>query len=313
MRKFFIVCVGSVVLLGFSARAVDKKIVMIAGSPSHGHLEHEYRAGCLLLQKCLAGVPSVNAAVYTNDWPADPNAFDGAAAVFIFSTGGGGHPAIKPNRLKLLDELMKKGVGFGTCHYAVEVPKDKGGPEFLRWQGGYFEAYWSVNPIWEADFKELPKHPITRGVKPFKIRDEWYYHMRFVEGMKGVTPILTAVPPDRTRGRPGINETHGGNPEVQKHMGEPEHMMWAYDRTDGGRGFGITGAHYHKNWGDDNFRKVVLNAILWIAKAEVPPNGVECTVTPEDLMQDLDEKGQGKARAQPLPKVEPFVSPTTGK
>ena len=95
-------------------------------------------------------------------------------------------------------------------------------------------------------------------------------------------------------------------------MGEPEHMMWAYDRTDGGRGFGITGAHYHKNWGDDNFRKVVLNAILWIAKAEVPSNGVECTVTPEDLMQNLDEKGQRKAKAQALPKVEPFVSPTTG-
>ena len=37
------------------------------------------------------------------------------------------------------------------------------------------------------------EHPTARGVKPFVIKDEWYYHMRFVEGMKGVTPILSAV------------------------------------------------------------------------------------------------------------------------
>src|SRR5262245_19264644 len=313
MRRIILTATAIVALLNFNAHAAEKKIVLLAGSPSHGHLEHEYRAGCLLLQKCLASVPGVHVLVVSNDWPADPHVFDGAAAIFMFATGGGSHPAIKPERLKLLGDLMKKGVGFGTCHYGVEVPKDKGGPEFLQWQGGYFETYWSVNPTWEADFQELPKHPILQGVKPFKIRDEWYYHMRFVDGMKGVTPILTAVPPDRTRGRPGANETQGGNPEVQKHMGEPEHVMWAYERSDGGRGFGITGAHYHKNWGNENFRKVVLNAILWMAKAEVPPNGVECRVTENDVMQNLDEKGQRKPAGQIPPKVEPFVRPTTGK
>ncbi len=45
---------------------------------------------------------------------------------------------------------------------------------------------------------KLPEHPITRGVKPFKINDEWYYHMRFREEMEGVTPILTDLPPDAT-------------------------------------------------------------------------------------------------------------------
>ena len=171
MKKPFIAGIAALGLLSLTAHAADKKIVLLAGSPSHGHLEHEYRAGCLLLQKCLAGVPGVNVVVVSNNWPTGPHVFDGAAAVFMFATGGGGHPAIKPERLKLLADLMKRGAGFGTCHYAVEVPKEKGGPEFLQWQGGYFEAFWSVNPTWEADFNELPKHPITRGVKPFKIRD----------------------------------------------------------------------------------------------------------------------------------------------
>jgi hypothetical protein len=70
----------------------------------------------------------------------------------------------------------------------------------------------------------------------------------------------------------------------------PEHVMWATDRSDGGRGFGITGAHYHKNWGDDNFRKLVLNAILWIAKVDVPGDGVKSQITPDELAANLDPK-----------------------
>ena len=27
---------------------------------------------------------------------------------------------------------------------------------------------------------EIPEHETTRGVKPFEVKDEWYYHMRFV-------------------------------------------------------------------------------------------------------------------------------------
>ena len=108
--------------------------------------------------------------------------------------------------------------------------------------------------------------------------------------MKNVTPILTAIPPDGTRGKEGVNSTHGGNPAVFARKGMPEHVMWATERPDGGRGFGISGAHYHKNWGDDNFRKVVLNAILWIAKAEVPSDGVKCEISADDLALNLDPK-----------------------
>jgi putative membrane-bound dehydrogenase-like protein len=67
-------------------------------------------------------------------------------------------------------------------------------------------------------------------------------------------------------------------------------MMWVIERAGGGRGFGFTGGHYHKNWGDDNFRKVVLNAILWIAHIDVPAGGVESKITEDDLKQNLDPK-----------------------
>ena len=282
----------TVVATVLTASAADKKIVFVAGPPSHGPGEHEHRAGCLLLKSCLDKLPGVASLVYSNGWPQDNKAFDGADALVLYMDGGSGHPAIQDNRLATLDALMKKGVGLVCIHYATEPTLEKGQKEFQDWIGGCFEINWSVNPHWSAQFKELPKHPIARGVKPFTINDEWYFHMRFREGMKGVTPILTAVPPESTMSR--RDGPHEGNPAVREAVkrGEPQHVAWACQRPDGGRGFGFTGAHFHKNWGDDNFRKVVLNAILWTAKAEVPSEGVQSEVTAEELERNLDPKGR---------------------
>src|SRR5438093_13228894 len=94
---FFFLVTGA-----FVANAADKKIVLVAGSRSHGAGEHEFRAGCLLLQKWLSQTPAVSTVLYSNGWPNEPTAFEGAAAIFIYSDGGGGHPAIQANRLKTL-------------------------------------------------------------------------------------------------------------------------------------------------------------------------------------------------------------------
>jgi type 1 glutamine amidotransferase len=229
--------------------------------------------------------------VYSNGWPDDPQrAFADAAAIIVYCDGGSRHPFLTADRLEQIGELMKKGVGLACLHYAVEPTREKGQKEFLDWLGGCFEIHWSVNPHWDADFKTLPRHPITRGVKPFKIRDEWYFHMRFREGMQGVTPILSAVPPPSTMERP--DGPHSGNPAVREAVrrGEPQHVAWAFERADGGRGFGFTGGHFHDNWANDDFRKLVLNAILWVAKVDVPRNGVVSVVTPEMLNANLDPK-----------------------
>ncbi len=81
---------------------------------------------------------------------------------------------------------------------------------------------------WDVKFDNLPKHPITSGVKPFQTRDEWYFHMRFPEGMKGVTPILSAVPPASTMDRP--DGAHSDNPTVRKEVarGDLQHVAWGW-------------------------------------------------------------------------------------
>lgn len=273
--------------------AEPKHIVFIAGPPSHGPGEHEHRAGCLLLKSCLDTVPGVTSVVYSNGWPEDAStALRGAASVVLYSDGGGGHPFLQDERLQTIGALMKRGVGLVCLHYAVEPTKERGEKEFLAWLGGCFEIDRSVNPTWTPDFKVLPPHPVTRGVKPFQIHDEWYFYMRFRDGLEGITPILSAVAPASTMTRP--DGPHEGNPDVRASVqrGEVQQVAWAFERADGGRAFGFTGAHYHKNWGNDDFRKLVLNAILWTAKAEVPPDGVPSTIRAEDLQRNLDAKHQ---------------------
>ncbi|MHC4188633.1 MAG: family 16 glycoside hydrolase [Planctomycetota bacterium] len=266
-----------------------KKIVLVAGPGSHRYGSHEHNASCLLLANLLnENMPEVYAVVYTDGWPEDPTAFDNTDAIAIYCDGGSRHVVM--SHLKEVDELVKNGVGLAFIHYAVTVPKGKGGNCLLDWIGGYYETYWSVNPHWEAEFKKLPKHPITRGVKDFSINDEWYYHMRFTENMQNVTPILTAIPPDSTRKR--RDGAHSGNPHVRARMGMPEHVAWAYESAtggNGGRGFGFTGGHWHWSWAHDDFRKLVLNALVWITGAEVPPDGVlSKTPSVEELEANQD-------------------------
>jgi type 1 glutamine amidotransferase len=288
-----------------SATAADKKIVLIAGKPSHGPGDHEHNAGVLLLKKCLANVPGIRVENHSGGWPTNAAAFDDAAAVLFYCDGGAGHPALQEDHLKQLAEVRSRGAGFLCLHYGVEPTRDRGQKEFIEWIGGCFEIHWSVNPFWEPEFSKFPDHPITRGVKPFQIRDEWYYHMRFADGMKGVTPILTAIPPETTLERP--DGPHSGNEHVRRAVTnrEPQHVAWAYEDAQGRRGFGFTGGHTHRNWGNDNMRKIVLNAILWVAKVEVPAEGVASMVTSEDLEQNLDPKGGRPRRSESRPPIQP--------
>ncbi len=277
----------------------DKKIVLIAGGKSHGPGDHEFRAGCLLLQKSLAGVPGIKTFVYSNGWPSkveggnvvdDHAALDGAAAVLIYADGGGGHPLLVRDHSKVMEGLVKRGVGLGCAHYGVEIPSTNGGPQLLQWIGGHYEHAYSVNPMWIPNYQKFPNHPVARGVKPFALLDEWYFNMRWPADTKGLTHILVDKPSDQVRNGPYVYPP-GPYKHIQEAKGREETMMWTFERPDGGRGFGFTGGHKHVNWVNDNQRKAVLNALLWIAKVDVPANGVESVVSPEELALNLDPKG----------------------
>ena len=259
----------------------NKKVVFISGKPSHGWMKHEHRAGNMILAKRLneAGLPVEAVVLEDIGYPKDESVLEDASTIVIFCTGHGGH-VLNP-KLKEFDALMKKGIGVIMIHWATEAVSGAPGDKFLEWMGGFCDLNWSVNPHWKPNFKPR-KHPIWNGVQPFSVDDEWYYHMRFVEDRTGLTPILTDVPPMETLKRP--DGMRSGNPSVRKAVanGESQHVAWAYERPQGGRGFGFTGGHNHVSWQDDNYRKIMLNAILWTAGMEVPENGVD-SLSPDDV------------------------------
>jgi len=266
--------------------AATKEILLIAGPPSHTRLAHEQNAAAMLFERFLNQVPGIHATVSKSGWPADESLVSKADAIWVFCDGGEKHLVAKDGHTQQMQAAADRGAGIMFYHYGVEPPANSLHKEFLDWTGGYFELNYSVNPIWEADFATLPKHPITRGVKPFKLKDEWYYNMRFRDGLQGITQILVATPPASSLNRQ--DGPHENNPDVRTKLGQPQCSMWAYERPNGGRGVGFTGGHYHMNLGDDNFRKLILNALVWAAKGEVPRDGVASKVTEEDLLQNLD-------------------------
>ncbi len=299
-----VLAAGAAVPLARPRRAAGQdgplKLVLIAGSPSHPPGMHEFRAGTLILERRLAQLPGLVVERHDNGWVADEATLDTADALVIYSDGARKHPLKDKGRLELVGRLVAGGMGLGCMHYGVEVVPEDAGEEFRQWLGGHYEHEWSCNPIWTPTFEEFPDHPVANGVRPFAVEDEWYFNMRFREGFDATgpreidgarfTPILVAKPSDEVRDGPYVYPK-GPYAHIQAAKGRDEAMLWTLERPDGGRGFGFTGGHFHRNWQNDEFRKVVVNAIAWLAGFRVPSLGIgTSTVSDAEIGRNLDPK-----------------------
>ncbi len=262
-----------------------KKIVLIAGEVSHPSGQHEFNAGSILLARALneqSGLP-VHVEVVHDGWPEDESVFDGADAVVVYSDGNARHP-VNGHEAKM-QAMADAGVGMMFMHYAVEGSQPPQGENHKKWIGGHYEGGYSVNPHWTATGEPNPDHSISNGVPNLKANDEWYYNMRWADP-KTAVPIFGDTPT-----REKINRYVHWTPAGEKQLGKKQTMMWAVERPDGGRGIGFTGGHWHRNWAIDDFRKLVLNGMVWVAGMEVPEDGVKSDpITEAQLNENLDEK-----------------------
>jgi type 1 glutamine amidotransferase len=267
------------------------KVVLVAGTPSHPPGAHEYLATQAVLMNLLKQTPGVFPVVVRDGWPKDPKVFAGARTIVWYTDGAKNHPLLQPGRAEEIQKHIDRGGGFVAFHYPLNVPKELS-PRALSWLGGHFDTEVSGGSgaiKWTPQFGPLPTHPITRGVKPFAINDEWYFAMRFVPDMKGITPIIKAVPPEDLRAK---------SQEAKKYPGRAEVLAWAYDRPGGGRSFAITTPHTHEDWASDGLRRLVVNGILWTAKVDVPKGGAKVALDPADLKKNLDDKRPKPAAAK---------------
>jgi type 1 glutamine amidotransferase len=261
--------------LGAVAAAADApaRVLVVVGPSSHPPGTHEVAAGGRLLKHCLEAA-GLKADVVTA-WPADgETAFaDVAAAVFI---GDLFPPEVMPNRetvMRHLGAMTRRGCGVVCVHYATgleakHVAADGDHP-LLHWTGGYFATRCNHHKSVARVFREATvepaagDHPVLRGWKSFTVHDEPYINNYFGPGgpAKGVTPLATAMLPPEKPAR--------------------ETVAWAAERADGGRGAGVVMPHFYRNWRNDDLRTLILNAVVWAARREVPAGGVK--VPPPDL------------------------------
>ncbi len=260
-------------LLPLAQEPAGRKVVLIAGPlDSHPYATHEYEKNVVLLRHALEtspGLKGLRVEVHFNGWPADPATLDDAATIFLTSGGSDqrleDHPLYVGDRLAQLEKQMKRGCGIVFFHWSTFHPRAHH-DRVLEWAGGTFDYESGPGPrrwLSKIETREwttalgAPDHPVARGVRPFKVREEFYFNLRFRQDDPRLKPVLLC--------------REGGE-------ALPNAVGWAVERKDGGRGFGFTGGHFFSNWWIPEFRKLVLNAIAWTAGAEVPPGGIDSTL-----------------------------------
>ncbi len=265
----------ALVVLAFSCLKAEKfveqkKIVLLAGAKSHKPGDHEYLKTARLLKVLLdqAGISGLKTEVHCNGWPENEATLDDADLIFVTSDGQDGDkfspvPFLTPERMELMQKQIDRGCGLFLLHFSVFTP-DAYAPQILEWVGGYFD--WQGDDggrSWYSDIETLEsrldfpnkEHPVMNGLNPFVLHDEFYYRMRFKNYDPRLVPLLEV-------------------PELRGKGEKSAVVAWAVDRKDGGRGFATTTGHFYSNLKDENYRKFILNAILWSAGLEVPEDGV---------------------------------------
>ncbi|RKX36675.1 MAG: hypothetical protein DRP64_18265, partial [Verrucomicrobia bacterium] len=281
-----------------TAKTGMKRIILIAGRDSHPPGQHDYDAYVDLLAKWLtaAKLPEkIEVKVFHEKRGLDDlSVFDGADTIVIGNDYGSMFLRRSLGASKQFRALMAGGVGLVCLHggTSMEPVNDITRLEHLDWIGGVwirgFSRNYSTKQLKKGQLLPLPspEHPICRGVKPFSTSEESYCPMWFTS--KGKLEPLVHFP------------MRGGLQTIG----------WAFERPDGGRSFGYTGMHALKTLGVDDVRKLLLNAILWTAKMEVPAQGVASTVKPEEILpkENLPKQLSASAPKKSKPKRKGHVS-----
>lgn len=269
-RLFLIVSVVAIPVTSFANEPVEKvpprkRVLLLGQKPdSHPATTHEYMAGVRLLARMLDKAPNLQTIVVQADspWNDGPELLDGADAVVVFLTEGAKWVTEDPNRLAAMQRLAARKGGFACLHWGMGT-KDAGPiAEFTALFGACHGGPDRKYKVVELTARPAGLHPILAGIKPFNVRDEFYYALKQAppDRIQRVIPLIL-VPIDDA----------------------DQSVAWAAERSNGGRSFGFSGLHYHDNWRLPEYRRLVLQGICWTIQRSIPETGMSVDVAPEDL------------------------------
>jgi type 1 glutamine amidotransferase len=264
-----------------------KKIVFLAGPKDHGAVgRHEYekdlRELAWQIEQATNLPAGIETAVLVGKAPRDLSVLEDASAIVIVGSGdwlrnethvlfqqfqatdGRTYDAETTAYLQRLDQLIRqKQIGISIFHYTMWVENQVGRQYYLNWLGGLWIPYASHNPVdtWKMSPFNV-EHPVLRGVKPWSFRDEVFSRYFLFDNPKR-TELMEGTPSNANNGA-------------------PRPVSWVYERPDGGRSFVWGGSDFHDNMHNvADYRRYLLNGIIWTAKIDVPAEGVAAPAPPE--------------------------------
>ena len=276
-----------------------KVIYFMAGIKDHaGPSRHETEKDLLVLQHCLdsvsnvKGVKIVTRFIYKRT-ALDINDMKDAAAIVIESSAEGSSkertdplfPPSPDNRrtyskevqdyLNQVDSLHKAGMDIVVLHWAVAATHQRAANLYRNWFGGGFVEGYSHNPLGIWTVTPIPsgkKHPIMRGVGAWTYKDEIFSRFMVIQQDAHRTDLLMGEAPKTNQGKVA-----------------PRCITWAYEDSLS-RGIIYGGMDYHSALLNDNYRRFLLNAIIWAAGIEVPKDGVKSDAKGLQLIQAVPDQ-----------------------
>jgi len=247
------------------ANSRPKRLLLLGQKPdSHPASSHEYMAGVRLLAKLLQNRGGLQTVVVQADspWRDGPELLDGADGAVLFLTEGAKWVSDDADRLAAFQRLAKRGGGLSVLHWGMgtreAAPVENFVALFGMCHGGPDRKYKVITTTIRP--ATVP-HPVLNGLAPIQVHDEFYY------ALKRPAPIERLVP------------------LIQVSLeGEQQTVAWAWERPDLGRSFGFSGLHYHDNWKWTEYRRLVLQGVLWSLGQLIPTDGLPVDVTEADLI-----------------------------
>ncbi len=254
------ILVSLCVLLSISGAlfAGPPKTLLLVGQGPDGHppTTHEYVAGLKILKRCLEPVSDLKITMVRADepWKEGPKLLEGADGVVLYLSEGAKWMQTDPKRLESLQKLARRGGAIVGLHWAMGTKDAKYVDGCLNLLGGCHGGPDRKYAVLETGVEPNAMHPIASGIAAFRIKDEFYYRLKFTQAGK-ITPVMQA-----------------------RIDGNEETVAWAWERPDGGRSFGFSGLHFHANWRTPEYRRLVCQGVLWTMKMPIPKSGLAVEV-----------------------------------
>ena len=254
-------------MCGCVANGADAKPrrLLIVGQGSDGHppTTHEFMAGARVLAELLKTHPEIQTTVANADepWPDGPALIDKSDGIAMFVTQGARWMQTDPQRHEALKRLVARGGAIMALHWSIGAYDAKFIPGQLTLLGGTRGGPQRKYKVLGVEMhRAAPQHAILNGLKDFKVYDEFYYALDL---QPGIQPLFKVNIDDKD-----------------------ETAAWSWERPDGGRAFGFVGLHFHSNWQLAQYRRFVVQGVLWSLKLPVPADGVNVDIDSQKLALD---------------------------